>query len=237
LVHVPGPANLTAVAIVPSTPLLVPQLCGAGGVVAETAPLREAALRAVAALPVRWVAVGVGSAARVDGPDATGTFAGYGVDVPVTLSATATGAADALPLCALITGWLRGVARPEATAAVHTYPAELPADAAIAAGRALRAELDTGDGPVGALIVADGANTLTASAPGGHDPATVPVQAALDAALAGGDVAALAGLPEVIVGRVAYQVLAGLAPAPRSVRELFRGAPYGVGYFCGQWLL
>jgi hypothetical protein len=43
-------------------------------------------------------------------------------------------------------------------------------------------------------------------------------------------------LPEGIVGRVAYQVLAGLAePAPRSAAELYRGAPYGVGYFVGTW--
>ncbi|HXL61932.1 MAG TPA: hypothetical protein VN959_14890, partial [Mycobacterium sp.] len=40
----------------------------------------------------------------------------------------------------------------------------------------------------------------------------------------------------VIVGRVAYQVLAGLVePAPRSAKELYRGAPYGVGYFAGVW--
>jgi hypothetical protein len=31
-------------------------------------------------------------------------------------------------------------------------------------------------------------------------------------------------------------VLAGLAgPAPTAARELFRGAPYGVGYFVGVW--
>ena len=232
--HVPGPANLTAVAIVPSAPLLVPELCGTAAV--ETAQLRQAVLSAAAALPPRWVAVGVAAAARVDGPEATGSFAGYGVDVAVRLSAAATGAAGALPLCALITGWLRGAVQPQATATVHTFAADLTADAATAAGRALRAELDACPEPVGALIVADGAITLTPSAPGGHDPAAVPVQAALDDALAGGDIAALAALPESIVGRVAYQVLAGLVPAPRMTRELYRGAPYGVGYFAGRWV-
>jgi len=39
-----------------------------------------------------------------------------------------------------------------------------------------------------------------------------------------------------IVGRVAYQVLAGLAPSVHSAKELYRGAPYGVGYFAGVWL-
>jgi hypothetical protein len=62
------------------------------------------------------------------------------------------------------------------------------------------------------------------------------VQAALDDVLACGDTAALARLPRSVVGRVAYQVLAGLAGRPpRSAKELYRGAPYGVGYFAGVW--
>ncbi len=72
-------------------------------------------------------------------------------------------------------------------------------------------------------------------APGGYDPDSIPVQAALDDALAGGDAAALARLPDTVVGRVAYQVLAGLGDPPRSAKELYRGAPYGVGYFAGVW--
>ena len=61
-------------------------------------------------------------------------------------------------------------------------------------------------------------------------------QAALDDALASGDTAALARLPEGVVGRAAYQVLAGLAGPNISARELIRGAPFGVGYFAGLWL-
>ena len=101
---------------------------------------------------------------------------------------------------------------------------------------ALRAEIDEAADPIGVLVVADGANNLTPPAPGGHDPDSVPVQEALDDALGAGDAAALSGLPGVILGRVAYQVLAGLAePAPTAARELYRGAPYGVGYFVGVW--
>ncbi|MGB7507184.1 MAG: hypothetical protein WA965_17325, partial [Mycobacterium sp.] len=86
------------------------------------------------------------------------------------------------------------------------------------------------------LVVADGANTLTPPAPGGFDPQSVPVQAALDDALAAGDTTALTRLPDGIVGRVAHQVLAGLVDSPvRTTRELYRGAPYGVGYFVGVW--
>ncbi|EUA34459.1 putative conserved alanine rich protein [Mycobacterium xenopi 4042] len=62
------------------------------------------------------------------------------------------------------------------------------------------------------------------------------MQLALDDALACGDTAALTRLPAQVVGRVPFQVLAGLAePAPRSAKELYRGAPYGVGYFAGVW--
>jgi hypothetical protein len=49
-------------------------------------------------------------------------------------------------------------------------------------------------------------------------------------------VAALTRLPGQILGRVAFQVLAGLTePGPRTAKELYRGAPYGVGYFTGVW--
>ena len=109
-------------------------------------------------------------------------------------------------------------------------------DAALQRGRRLRAEIDEAADPIGVLVVADGAHTLTAPAPGGYDPESIPVQDALDDALAHGDAAALTRLPDAIVGRVAYQVLAGLTePAPRSAKELYRGAPYGVGYFVGVW--
>ena len=106
----------------------------------------------------------------------------------------------------------------------------------MARGRGLRAEIDEADTPIGVLVVADGANTVTPSAPGGYDPDAAAVQNALDDALARGDAEALTRLPTTIVGRVAYQVLVGLTgPGPRSARELVRGAPYGVGYFVGAW--
>jgi hypothetical protein len=85
-------------------------------------------------------------------------------------------------------------------------------------------------------VVADGVNTLTPSAPGGYDPSGADAQRVLDDALASGDVAALTRLPDEVKGRVAFQVLAGLTePGPRSAKELYRGAPYGVGYFAGVW--
>lgn len=225
---------LSAIALIPSAPVLVPEL--ATGAASELQDLSAAVFEAVRVLPERWFVVGVGAADTVIGPGAVGTFGGYGSDVRVGLSPEATGAPRPLPLCGLIAGWVRGAAAPGARAEVWVYDADHGVEPALARGKALRAEIDPIAEPVGVLVVADGANTLIASAPGGYDPDSPPVQAALDDALASGDATALTRLPAGIVGRVAYQVLAGLTgPSPSTTRELYRGAPYGVGYFVGLW--
>ncbi|OMC18733.1 hypothetical protein [Mycobacterium colombiense] len=229
---------LSAIAIVPSAPVLVPELAGAA--VTEVADLAAATLAAAALLPDRWVVIGVGPDDDVLGPDAVGTFAGFGADVRVRVSPEADQDAPpmALPVCALLAGWVRGQAQPHASAQVRVYRADHDADTALRLGTRLRAEIDRVAEPVGVLVVADGANTLTPAAPGGYDPDNADAQRALDDALAGGDLAALRRLPQQIHGRVAFQVLAGLAePGPRSAKELYRGAPYGVGYFAGAWQL
>jgi hypothetical protein len=225
---------LSAIALLPSAPVMVPELATAAA--SELGDLVAAVSAAVAELPDRWFVVGAGAADNVIGPGAVGTFGGYGVDVGVALSPRGRGEPRPLPLCALVAGWVRGTSAPRASAEVWVYAADHGVDAALARGRALRAEVDALSEPVGVLVVADGANTLVASAPGGYDPDSIPVQAALDDALAAGDAAALTRLPDGIVGRVAYQVLAGLTgPSPSSARELYRGAPFGVGYFVGLW--
>lgn len=224
---------LSAVALIPSAPVLVPRLAGDAAI--EVADLRDAVFAAAAELPPRWIAVGVADNDDiVIGPDAAGTFAGYGVDIGVKLSPTA-GAFRQLPLCALIAGWVRGQVAPAAHAEVRGYSAHHDVDTALARGRALRAAIDDAAEAVGVLVVADGLTTLTPPAPGGFDPDSPPVQAALDDALASADTAALTRLPAAAVGRVAYQVLAGLIDDAASAHELYRGAPYGVGYFAGIW--
>lgn len=191
---------------------------------------------AVATLPPRWIAVGVGASDAVLGQEVVGTFAGFGADVVVRLSPRATGRPVEMPVCALIAGWIRALARPDAVAQVRVYADSQDTATAVNLGRRLRDEIDRSTEPTGVLIVADGANTLTPSAPGGHRPDDVDVQRALDDALACGDVTALTRLPAQVRGRVAFGVLAGLAePVPRSAKELYRAAPYGVGYFTGVW--
>jgi len=225
---------LAAIALIPSAPVLVPELAGAAA--AEVAEFHDAVIAAAAILPNRWIAIGVGQTDQIFEPAARGTFAGYGVDVPVTLSGDAPDAVADLPLCALIAGWLRGQANPAARVEVRVYSADHDVDVALARGRALRDALNEAADPIGVLVVADGANTLTPSAPGGYDPDAEPVQTDLDDALATGNAVALTRLPNGVIGRVAYQVLAGLTePKPRAATELVRGAPYGVGYFVGTW--
>lgn len=226
---------LSAIAIIPSAPVLVPELAGAAA--AEVADLVSAAVAAAAVLPIRWIAVGTGRADAVLSPESAGSFAGFGVDVPVRLAPS--GGAEAtqrLPLCALMAGWVRGQARPDASVQVRVYGDDHDLAAAAARGRALRAEIDREPDSIGVLVVADGVNTLTPSAPGGHDPTGAGAQRHLDDALSDGDLDALTRLPERVLGRVAFAVLAGVAePGPRSAKEFYRGAPYGVGYFAGVW--
>jgi hypothetical protein len=228
---------LSAIAIIPSAPVLVPELAGAAA--AELADLGAAVLAAAAMLPPRWIVVGTGHTDDVAGPDGIGTFAGFGVDVRVRLAPRAGDRVELpveWPVCALLAAWVRGQARPEASAQVRVYCSNHDAGTALARGRQLRAEIDRAPDPIGVLVVADGANTLTPAAPGGYDPGAAEAQLALDDALANGDIAALTRLPGQILGRVAFQVLAGLTgPGPRSAKELYRGAPYGVGYFAGAW--
>jgi hypothetical protein len=227
---------LSAISIIPSAPVLVPELAGAAA--DEVAELRAAMVAAVATLPPRWIAVGVGLSDGVFGPEGVGTFAGFGVDMVARLSPQ-TGDHDQpieMPLCALIAGWIRAQAQPDAAAQVRVYAESHDNQTAVNLGRRLRGEIDQSTEPTGVLIVADGANTLTPSAPGGHHPADLDVQRALDDALACGDVTTLTRLPAQVRGRVAFGVLAGLAePVPRSAKELYRAAPYGVGYFAGVW--
>ncbi|WP_078315719.1 hypothetical protein [Mycobacterium sp. D16Q16] len=217
-----------SIAICPSTPLLVPELGGAAA--HETADLREAAIAAVRSLPTRWIAIGAGDGRY--GGDVSGTFAGYGVDVRVSLSSRPAASVE-LPLPVLIAGWLR--ARVEAAEVQVRLVGVSGADGA-ACGRALRDEIEALPTPPGVLVIADGANTLTDKAPGGYRPDAGAAQQGLVGALAHGDVAALCGLSDVITGGAVYRALAGLVGSDAvQARCLYQGSPYGVGYFAGTW--
>lgn len=203
----------------------------------------QTAAKALSALATEWVAVGAAPAAVEVRSDAQGTYRGYGVDVRVALRPGPAGDPDPdLPLAALTAGWIRGTCAPDAVVDARILAADLSPHQCAEYGAELRTLLDRDPEPRGLVIVADGANTLTAKAPGAFDPRAEGVQARIDAALDTGDRDALLALEPAecdslgIGGRVPWQVLAGVFDAPpASCRTLYSAAPYGVGYHVGEW--
>ncbi|MGB7383769.1 MAG: hypothetical protein WA927_11150, partial [Rhodococcus sp. (in: high G+C Gram-positive bacteria)] len=231
---------LRAVALVPSPPLLVPELTGAGAVEAEA--VRSAALEAarmLGAVADRWLVV-VAAADRqaIIEPATGGSFAGFGVDVTVALSPISSRIDSELPLAALVAGWLRGEAAPQASIEVRFLEASASTSDCLRFGCDMRAELDSTPEPWGLLVVADGATTLTAKAPGSFDERAEGVQQSIDDALSAADPDALTGLDRTecaelgVDALVVWLALAGVLGEDRpTARTLYRGAPFGVGYY------
>lgn len=236
--------------------------------------MRAATLAAVGELArvAGWTVVGVDAAQSVVGSDSAdgtstaanagagitvtreyasesvGTFRGFGADVTVGLSAHALSSAaepdPEVPLAVLIAAWLRGEAAPEMRARACLVSADASVDECVALGTRLRGELDADPRPHGVLVVADGATTLSTSAPGYFQEQAPEVQRRIDDALDAGDRAGLRALDPAecarlgVDGRAAYQVLAGVfAPdaADPAVRTYYRDAPFGVGYHVSVW--
>ena len=227
---------LTPVVIVPSTPILVPSLVGT--ITNELTLLRNAVLTAAKSLPSRWLVISANKNQCMLGAHKSGTFAGYGSDIIVTLSPKAKSKPVKLPLCALIAGWIRDKVNPKAFLEINCYSSSYCEDIALSIGNMLRSRINYLGSSIGVIVVADGLTTLSLDAPGGYIPDSVKIQNKLDGALSCGDLASLISLSSSVYCRVVFQVLAGLSwPAPSQVHELYRGAPYGVGYFVGKWEL
>jgi aromatic ring-opening dioxygenase LigB subunit len=232
------------VAVVPHPPLLVPELVVADDPDARL--VRDACLAVageLAAAASRWVGVGADpGGTRELGADAAGTFRGYGVDVVARLGANDTDPDPAMPLPALVAGWLRGRAGAVAVP-VHLVPTDLPPDDCRAFGARLAADL-AGDEPVGLLVLGDGSHRHGERAVGRPDPRAAGFDDAVHAALAAADTTALLGLDPAIatelgaVGRAPWQVLAGAVAADGrrwkgvDARQL---VPFGVAYHLAVW--
>ncbi|HEX3648638.1 MAG TPA: hypothetical protein VHV49_09420 [Pseudonocardiaceae bacterium] len=228
-------------AILPHPPLLVPELVG--NVRTRTEPVRTACVTAAARLAAAapdWVAVAADPAGPVTLPaGARGSFAGYGVDVPVTLDPTREVAPDPLlPLPALVAGWLREQAGARRVT-VHLVPPDLPPDDC----RQVGADIAAGPEPVGLLVLADGASRHTGAA-ARPDSRAVGFDAGVAAALTGPDPAALLSIDPGLAaelgaqGRAAWQVLAGAALAVGgqwSADLLYSDQPFGVAYHVAVW--
>jgi hypothetical protein len=97
------------------------------------------------------------------------------------------------------------------------------------------------DGP-GLLVVANGSATRTEKAPGHFDDRAAAFDAAIGAALAAGDLAALAAidldLADALWALPDADVLRGLAervPVPDHAQVDYDDAPYGVQYWVVRW--
>lgn len=258
---------LTTVAVLPQPPLLVPELVT--GAAAETTSLRAACLAAAARLghaSGRWIAVGAdGGGRRTVEPAARGTFAAFGVDVPVALDTrrlqpagvarspdsrasrvrlagggVAPDVAMALPL--LVAGWVAAAAGVEAVIRGELVAPDASPGECAALGARLAAECAAAAEPVGLLVIGDGAATHTEKAPGYLDERARPFDRGVAAALATADPAALAALNPVLAGelcaagRAPWQVLAGATTAGRWRGELvYSEAPFGVAYHVAIW--
>ncbi|TDV40350.1 hypothetical protein [Actinophytocola oryzae] len=219
-------------AVVAHPPLLVPELVGGGD--DDATAVRTACLAVATRLTSaasRWVAVGAGQEGVV-GPDAAGTFAGFGVDVVVRMSDAARGVPDpVMPLPALVAGWLRQqVLADEVT--VHLVPADLPPEDCYALGERIAGD----PAPVGLLVVGDGSHRHGDRAPGRPDDRAGPFDDAVHEALAAADAEALRALDPKLAdelgaeGRAPWQVLAGAMGRRRWTGDARLMVPFGVAY-------
>ncbi|QDQ97635.1 hypothetical protein [Tomitella fengzijianii] len=204
-----------------------------------------AAVGEMAAGADEWFVIGAGEAGDGLGEDGVtrypatpseGSFAGFGVDVRVTLDGRdpdhgdppAAGGGEghpcgacpdgarpssmALPL--LIAGWLRGQmpddrcpTRPVTGIRVGRAAAR---EACVESGRALRREIDARPGRTAVLVIGDGPSTLTAKAPGAFDSRARPLAEAVASAIAAGDAAALIRLEPQQCAQVGLDVRGAL---------------------------
>jgi hypothetical protein len=239
--------TLTAAAVCPHPPLLVPEAVGgaagsdgaagpggaAGPSGTELTRLRQACAAAVAALAGSDLIVIVGGGQRTTRypSGAAGTLAGFGV--PFTIGS----GEPVLPLSLTIGRWLLP----------DEYRAELQgvaADLSPAACRDLGKQIAGLAPSVAILAMGDGPARRARLAPGAPDREADRYDEWVAAALAAASPAGLADLDPaqdgelVVAGRAAWQVLAGAAEASGTAFTGslgYAGAPFEVSYFVASW--
>jgi hypothetical protein len=229
---------LTAAAVCPHPPLLVPQ--GTGGATGpgdtELAALRDACEAAVstliAARPGLLIVVGGAEHTRRYPPDAAGALADYGV--PFAIGDTP----PVLPLSLTVGRWL--------TSGHDAVLQAVAADATPGQCLLLGAELAGLAPSVAILAMGDGPARRARRAPGAVDADADRYEQQVADALAAADARLLAALDPrhddelFVAGRAAWQVLAGSALAgagPRFTAHLrYAKAPFEVSYFVATWV-
>lgn len=236
-----GGVVLTAVGLVPSAPLLVPELAGA--TTAESDGIRAAVLTAgqlLAADSDHWTILCAGDSAT--SVALSGTFRGFGADVAVSLVPADGDEPDVLmPLPVLIGAWLRTQLAPGIEADARLVA---PDTDCRVVGTELFNELESSDRRESLLVVADGSTMLTARAPGAFHSDAPAFQQKLDTAIERGDWDTVVVLDPndferfgAGPGRAPLQVMAAVLSEMKANRsEGEYCAPLGVGYHVRTWL-
>lgn len=231
---------IVGAAFCPHPPALVPDMAGVAA--GELADLRRACAEVIGelgALGKPLVLLGAGPESGAHAPPCRGSLAGYGLAIEVHLGAPASGGDLDLPLSLTIGAWLvREALGLRSGARGFSIGPDFAAHRASAELLAVAEHED-----VSLLVMGDGSARRSEKAPGYWDERAVPFDAAVSAALASGDAAALldvdAGLGgELLAAGVgAWHAAAQLLGGGRydAVRR-YDAAPYGVGYFVARWL-
>ncbi|MFD8737555.1 class III extradiol dioxygenase subunit B-like domain-containing protein [Streptomyces sp. NPDC059618] len=240
---------LVAAAVCPCPPLLVPEV--AAGAAPELDAARTACTDALGVLaasrPDLLVVVGPAEqSGRGTHPEgATGSFAGFGVDLSVRLGRpdaagqSPASAGRALPTSLAVAAWLLE------RAGWSDAPVEgLGVGEPLETERCLRVgeEIGARAGRVALLVMGDASACRTLKAPGYLDERAEGFDAEVARALGTADLAALKALDASLAyelkaaGRAPWQILAGAAEgAGLGGALLHEDAPYGVGYLVAAW--
>lgn len=215
--------NIVSAAFVPMAPLLFRHLSGAADPVAG---LREASVAAVSRACVGATEVVV--LCPVGGREAPGEWHDPSRTLPLHGEPRSLAAQVGEHLLALA-----GVALP-ATYVECT-------DGAVS-GEQIPSRLLSAERQVALVVLGEGAAARSQGAPGHIDERSFPYDDALAAALAAGDVGALAtlaGAPEaadlLVTGRHTWPVAAALVPRADGSRLEHRSDPFGLTYVVATW--
>jgi hypothetical protein len=229
---------ITGVAFCPHPPALIPAV--AQGAEAELENLLTQCDRAITDVastqPDRLVLLGAGPQSRAYPPSAWGSLAGFGVRVEVQLEPGGN-KADRMPLSLTVGAWLvnRALGVRTGAIAVAVGPDFFRSPAAGA--------LDgTAGQRLGLVVMGDGTARRSRAAPGYWDERAEGFDAAVLAALAAGDSAALAALDlqlaaELLCAGAPAWAAAGalLSGAPMDAEVRYEEVPFGVQYIVASW--
>jgi len=224
---------ISGVAFCPHPPALIPAV--AQRATAEFEDLLTQCDRAITDVrstrPDRLVLLGSGPRSREYPPSAWGSLAGFGVPVEVHL-APGGDSADRLPLSLTVGAWLINRALGPRSGAIGFAVGPDFFESRVAG------QLDGAiDERVGLIVMGDGTARRSRAAPGYWDKRAEGFDAAVLAALAAGDSAALAALNL----QLAAELLCAGAPAwvaagvRMDAEVLYAEVPFGVQYIVAGW--